>query len=147
MTEAISDDPFDLDRFLQAQEAIYETALAEIRNGNKQSHWMWFIFPQMAGLGSSPMAQRYGLESLDEGRAYLAHPVLGERYRECVGALQALADRNAEAIFGPVDAMKLRSSLTLFGQASDEPLFEEALMQWFAQSDPETMRRLGRRYG
>jgi uncharacterized protein (DUF1810 family) len=144
MRQATTDDPFDLDRFLQAQEAVYPTALEEIRSGNKQSHWMWFIFPQIVGLGSSPMAQRYAIESLEEGRAYLAHPVLGARYRECVRALQSLGERDAETMFGPLDAMKLRSSLTLFGQASDERLFEAALMQWFGARDPETMQRLGR---
>lgn len=144
MRQATTDDPFDLDRFLQAQEAVYPTALEEIRAGNKQSHWMWFMFPQIVGLGSSPMAQRYAIESLEEARAYLAHPVLGVRYRECVRALQSLGERDAETMFGPVDAMKLRSSLTLFGQASNERLFEAALMQWFGDRDPETMRRLGR---
>ncbi|WP_206245766.1 DUF1810 domain-containing protein [Novosphingobium terrae] len=137
-----ADDPFDLDRFVEAQTAIYDTALGEIRQGDKRSHWMWFIFPQIVGLGTSPMAQRYALESLDEARAYLDHALLGHRYRECVGALQALSERDAEAVFGPVDALKLRSSLTLFVKASGDSLIEDALQEWFGQSDPETLKRL-----
>lgn len=144
MTSPTEDDPFDLARFVQAQAAVYDTALAEIRHGNKQSHWMWFIFPQIAGLGSSPMAQRYAIESLDEVRAYLAHPLLGARYLACVSTLQDLPIRDAEAVFGPVDAMKLRSSLTLFARASEKRFFEAALHEWFGGGDPETLRRLGR---
>lgn len=110
-------DPYDLDRFGTAQAGSYETALAEIRRGAKRSHWMWYIFPQIAGLGRSEMAQRYAIQSLDEARAYLAHPVLGARLRECVAALQDLIGTTAEAVFGAVDAMKLKSSLTLFAEA------------------------------
>jgi uncharacterized protein (DUF1810 family) len=139
MMTDLKDDPFDLERFVQAQVAIYDTSLHEIRCGAKQSHWMWFIFPQIVGLGTSPMAQRYAIESLDEAKAYLAHPLLGLRYRECVSALQELPDRDAEEVFGPVDALKLRSSLTLFALASGERLVEAALSEWFAGSDPETL--------
>jgi uncharacterized protein (DUF1810 family) len=143
MTEATTA-RFDLDRFLQAQEPIYDTALMEIRQGAKRSHWMWFIFPQLAGLGSSVMAQRYAISSLDEARAYLSHPVLGARYRQCISTLEDIPYNNAEAVFGPVDAMKLRSSLTLFEQASGEALFERALQRWFGGDDPATLRLLGR---
>lgn len=142
MARLKADDPFDLDRFVEAQTAIYDTALGEIRQGDKRSHWMWFIFPQIVGLGTSPMAQRYAIESLNEARAYLDHALLGNRYRECVAALQALPGRDAEAVLGPVDALKLRSSLTLFVKASGESLIEDALQEWFGQSDPETLKRL-----
>lgn len=144
MAEPMKDDPFDLERFVEAQAPTYDTALDEIRQGDKRSHWMWFIFPQIVGLGSSPIAQRYAVESLAEAQAYLAHPLLGARYRESIDALQDLPDRDAEAVFGPVDAMKLRSSLTLFARASGESLFEEALREWFGEADPETLERLGR---
>lgn len=133
-------DPFNLDRFLAAQVDAYETALSEIRRGAKRSHWMWFIFPQIAGLGSSPMAQRYAISSLDEARAYLAHPVLGPRLRTCVEALQDRTDATAEAVFGQVDAMKLRSSLTLFREAGGGALFAAALDRWFGgDPDPATL--------
>ncbi len=135
-------DVFDLVRFVDAQETTYATALAEIRRGVKRTHWMWFIFPQLAGLGHSAMAQRYAISSLDEARAYLAHPILGSRYRECVGALQDLAKANAEAVFGPIDAMKLGSSLTLFHAASGDPLFEAALNRWFGGEEDVTTLRL-----
>ncbi|MGE0776163.1 MAG: DUF1810 domain-containing protein [Sphingomonadaceae bacterium] len=137
-------DPFDLERFVTAQTATYETALAEIRRGKKRSHWMWFIFPQLAGLGRSVMAQRYAIQSLSEARAYIAHPVLCTRFRNCLAALQDLNDTNAEAVFGSVDAMKLHSSLTLFAQASDDRLFVAALERWFAgKQDEATLKLLG----
>lgn len=136
-------DPYDLDRFVEAQERIYASALAEIRRGAKRSHWMWFVFPQLEGLGSSPTAIRYSIRSLDEARAYLAHPLLGPRYRECVEALQQLGPISADQVFGTVDAMKLRSSLTLFAEASSLPLFDAALSRWFkSEKDIETLRRL-----
>jgi uncharacterized protein (DUF1810 family) len=121
-------DPFNLQRFIDAQDGVIETALAELRSGRKRSHWMWFIFPQLAGLGRSPTAQYYGIASLDEARAYLDHPLLGSRLREAVGAVLASAGRrSAEQIFGPVDAMKLRSSLTLFDLIEPGGVFAEAL--------------------
>ena len=136
---------FDLDRFASAQEASYEAALAEIRRGRKRSHWMWFVFPQLAGLGRSTTAQHYAIASLDEARAYLAHPVLGPRLRTCVEALQDLDHGSAEAVFGDIDAMKLRSSLTLFEQASGERLFAAAIERWFdGRRDEATLRLLGR---
>lgn len=138
-------DPYDLDRFVTAQAGNYETALAEIRRGAKRSHWMWYIFPQIEGLGSSAMAQRYAIGSLDEARAYLAHPLLGSRLRECVAALQDLTGTTAQAVFGSVDAMKLKSSLTLFAEAGGGPLFTAAIERWFdGWKDDATLRRLGR---
>ena len=129
---APAEDAFDLGRFVDAQFGIHERALAEIRRGRKTSHWMWFIFPQLAGLGFSEMSRRYAIGSLAEARAYLAHPLLGSRYRECVGALQDLVGTTAEAVFGAVDVMKLQSSLTLFAQAAPEDrLFAAALERWF----------------
>ena len=136
-------DPFDLARFVAAQEASYETALAEIRKGAKRSHWMWWIFPQLAGLGRSETARFYGIASIEEARAYLAHPVLGVRLRECVAALQELEPADPVAVFGAVDAMKLRSSLTLFSVASGERLFEAALARCYGgQADGATMEML-----
>jgi len=125
------DDPYNLERFVEAQAGSYDTALAEIRRGAKRRHWMWFIFPQIAGLGRSEMARRFAIQSLDEARAYLDHPVLGSRLRESVAALQDLTGTTAEAVFGPIDAVKLRSSLTLFREAGGGPLFAAALDRWF----------------
>lgn len=137
---------FDLDRFVAAQAQIYNTALGEIRRGAKRSHWMWFIFPQIAGLGSSEMARRYAIASLDEARAYLAHPVLGARLRDCVAALQDLTGTSAEAVFGGIDALKLRSSLTLFVEAGGGRLFTAALDRWFGgEADAATLARLAPR--
>ena len=136
-------DDFDLDRFVDAQAQVWPRALDEIRRGAKRSHWMWYIFPQLAGLGRSAMAQRYAIAGLDEARAYLAHPILGARYLECVEALQDLTASNPVAVFGEVDAMKLRSSLTLFEAAGERPLFTAALMRWFAGArDDKTRKRL-----
>jgi uncharacterized protein (DUF1810 family) len=136
----------DLERFVAAQDAggTYDQALAELRAGRKTSHWMWFIFPQIAGLGRSGMAQRYAIASLDEARAYLAHPVLGPRLRESAAALLDHSGTNAEAILGAIDAMKLRSSMTLFARAApDEPVFADVLERYFGGvADEETLRRL-----
>ena len=121
-----------LERFVRAQEGVYPRALAELKAGKKQSHWMWFIFPQVAGLGHSAMAQMYAIASLDEARAYLAHPVLGPRLRECCEAVLAVEGKSAHDIFGSPDDLKFRSSLTLFAQAMpDEPLFQDLLMKFF----------------
>jgi uncharacterized protein (DUF1810 family) len=123
---------YDLERFLDAQEPVYERVLDEIRSGRKVSHWMWFIFPQVAGLGSSSMSQRYAIASLDEARAYLAHPVLGARLHECAGLLLEGAAGSAEGIFGPIDARKLRSSMTLYQRAApDDPLFWQVLERFY----------------
>ena len=141
--DAMREDAFDLARFVKAQAGIYEQALAEIRSGRKRSHWMWFIFPQLAGLGHSPMAQRYAIGSIAEARAYLADAVLGTRYRECVASLQALPATTAERVFGGIDAIKLKSSLTLFNEANHEPLFSEAIGRWFeGQRDEATLKLL-----
>ncbi|HYD12805.1 MAG TPA: DUF1810 domain-containing protein [Allosphingosinicella sp.] len=119
---------FDLGRFVEAQAQIWPTALAELRAGRKQSHWMWFVFPQLAGLGSSPMAVHYAIRSADEARAWLAHPLLGARLREGVAAMLAHPGRSADATLGGIDALKFRSSLTLFEAVAAEPaLFAEAL--------------------
>jgi uncharacterized protein (DUF1810 family) len=122
----------ELERFVAAQEPVYAQVLAELRAGRKTSHWMWFIFPQIAGLGHSPMSERYAIRSLAEARAYLAHPSLGPWLRECAGAVLAVKDRTAEDVFGPIDAKKLRSCMTLFDRAAPgEPLFRQVLDQWF----------------
>ena len=124
--------PFDLERFVEAQEGVYETALRELRAGRKTSHWIWFVFPQLVGLGRSEMSRRYGIESLDEARAYLDHPVLGPRLRECVSGVLATSGATADQIFGSLDAMKVRSSITLFHRAApDEALFEEVLERFY----------------
>lgn len=136
-------DNFALDRFVLAQESVFDAALAEIRRGRKRSHWMWYIFPQLTGLGRSAMAQRYAILSLDEARAYLAHPTLGRRLLTCVEALQDLPVANAELVFGETDAKKLRSSLTLFSHAGGGHLFEAALLRWFSgQVDDATLHLL-----
>ncbi|HEV8570699.1 MAG TPA: DUF1810 domain-containing protein [Actinoplanes sp.] len=133
----------DLDRFVSAQAGIYRDALAELTAGRKRTHWMWFIFPQIAGLGSSPIAQRYAIASLDEARAYLAHPVLGPRLRECARALLAVEGRSAEEILGYPDDLKLRSSMTLFGRAADDPdVFEAVLERYYDGPDPRTLALL-----
>ena len=138
-------DAYDLGRFVAAQEGVYGRALAELQAGAKRSHWMWFIFPQIAGLGASAMAQRYAIGSLAEARAYLAHPILGERLRAGTAAVNAVAGRSAHAIFGAPDAVKFRSSLTLIAAAApDEPLFAEALARFFGGApDPLTLAKLG----
>ena len=138
-------DPFQLQRFLEAQQQTYDTALTELQAGSKQSHWMWFIFPQLAGLGRSPTAIFYGIRSLHEARAFLAHPLLGERYREGVRALSGWAgSKSAAEILGEIDAMKLRSSLTLFENASGDPLFAHTLEAFFGDPDEATLQLLRR---
>lgn len=132
-----------LDRFVDAQAGVFDTALAEIHAGNKRSHWMWFIFPQLRGLGYSAMAQHYGIASLDEAQAYLAHPLLGRRYRTCVEAVAVLKARDPDDIFGPTDAMKLRSSLTLFEAAEASPVIDQVMQSFFAgERDQATQRML-----
>ncbi len=143
----MSDDPFHLQRFVDAQEdaAIYARALGELRAGRKQGHWIWFVFPQIAGLGSSPMSVAYAIRSLEEARAYLEHPVLGPRLRESTEALLAAAPgTSAEAILGGIDAIKVRSSMTLFSRAApEERLFADVLDRFYGgEADPETDRRI-----
>ena len=123
---------YDLERFVQAQEPVYADVVGELRRGRKTSHWMWFVFPQIAGLGMSGMSRRYAIASLDEARAYLAHPILGMRLRECAGLVLASNRADAEAIFGGIDAVKLRSSMTLFHRATrDELTFKAVLDHYF----------------
>jgi uncharacterized protein (DUF1810 family) len=137
-------DPYDLQRFIRAQEGIYETALAELRAGSKQSHWMWFIFPQLRGLGHSATATYYGISSLDEARAYLGHTLLGARLHQCVEALLPWSERRtATQILGSVDALKLRSSLTLLDRAEPEAVFAAGLAAFFGgESDERTLALL-----
>ena len=141
---AHSDDPHDLSRFLEAQEHTYDEALAEIRDGHKRSHWMWFIFPQLAGLGLSPTAARYGIRSLAEARAYLRHPTLGPRLVEIANAVLSLPSRSAAEIFGSPDDLKLRSCATLFAMVSDPgSVFHRLLDQYFdGEPDPKTQELL-----
>lgn len=142
----MTSDTHHLHRFLDAQQDVFADALAELRRGRKAGHWMWFIFPQLAGLGRSATAQHFAIASPDEARAYLAHPQLGARLRASVAALQALPDdSSATRVMGEVDAMKLRSSLTLFEAAGGGAIFGEALDRWFdGQRDDATLRLLGR---
>ncbi len=137
-------DPFDLARFVDAQRPVYETVLAELRAGRKRSHWMWFVFPQLRGLGSSPTAVRYGISSIDEARAYLAHDLLGSRLRECAGLVAGVDGRSAEQIFGSPDDLKLRSSMTLFARATgDDAVFVAVLEKFYGgEEDPATVARL-----
>jgi uncharacterized protein (DUF1810 family) len=135
-------DRFDLGRFETAQAPVIERVLQELRAGEKRSHWMWFVFPQLAGLGHSPMARRYAIGSLDEARAYLAHGVLGSRLVECTRTVNAVEGRSVHAIFGSPDDMKFRSSMTLFARtaAPDQPVFREALDRYFGGAeDPRTV--------
>ncbi len=123
---------FDLERFVEAQDGVYGGVLRELRQGRKTGHWIWFIFPQVVGLGRSDLSRFYGIESMAEARAYLDHPVLGPRLRECVGAVLATSGLTADQIFGSLDAMKVRSSMTLFHRAApDEPLFREMLERFY----------------
>ena len=142
---AVTEDPYNLARFVAAQDSgVYERALAELRRGNKTGHWIWFIFPQIAGLGFSDMSQFYAVSSLDEARAYLAHPVLGQRLRECAQAIADAGDRTAQQILGEIDAIKLRSSMTLFRRADpDEPVFATVLQHHYdGVPDEATDRRV-----
>jgi uncharacterized protein (DUF1810 family) len=141
-----TENPHDLGRFVEAQDrdGAYEQAVAELRRGRKQGHWMWFVFPQLRGLGHSAMAVRYGIATLDEARAYLAHPVLGPRLRECAAIVAGTERSSADAILGTVDAVKLRSSMTLFARADPaEPVFGRVLDRFFdGAPDARTIERL-----
>ena len=135
---------FNLERFVMAQRNTYSRTLGEIAQGRKTSHWMWFIFPQVAGLGNSEMSRKYAIAGINEARAYLAHEILGARLRECVSALSKVENRSAFEIFGLIDEMKFRSSLTLFEVASNEPIFIKALEKFFEGApDPKTLKLLG----
>ncbi|HEV8403620.1 MAG TPA: DUF1810 domain-containing protein [Candidatus Limnocylindrales bacterium] len=137
--------PADLERFVAAQREVYPTVLEELRRGRKSSHWIWFIFPQIAGLGRSATSQAFALQSLDEARAYLAHPILGPRLRECATIVAALEGRSAVEIFGSLDALKVRSSMTLFLRAApDEPVFRRVLERFYdGEPDDATDALLG----
>lgn len=137
-------DPFDLQRFVAAQARDYDQAVAELRAGHKRSHWIWYVFPQLMGLGHSRMSEMYGIASRAEARAYLAHPVLGTRLKECVAAITAHPDFSAREILGDVDALKFHSCLTLFAAAAPgEPLFTRALTRFFGdEPDGATLARL-----
>jgi uncharacterized protein (DUF1810 family) len=135
----------DLERFVSAQDSggTYQQAVTELRKGRKTSHWMWFIFPQIAGLGRSAMAQAYAISDLAQAQAYLRHPVLGQRLVECAEIVASHHGLTAEQIFGGIDSIKLRSSMTLFAHADPEQaIFREVIDQYFAGPDPETERRL-----
>ena len=146
----VTEDPHDLQRFVAAQEDTYDRALAELRRGRKTSHWMWFVFPQVHGLGRSPMAQRYAVTGLEEARAYLAHPVLGPRLRACADTLLELASGpggrpEASDVLGGIDAVKLRSSMTLFAAAAggEDDRFGRVLEEYFdGEPDQATLDRL-----
>ena len=138
--EPESDDPFDLQRFLDAQDPVFGKVLWELERGRKTSHWMWFVFPQIIGLGESSVSRHYAIASREEARSYLLHPILGQRLRDCTRLVVRVTDRSAIDIFGPVDAMKFRSSMTLFaGVAEDKADFDQALSKYFdGQPDPVT---------
>lgn len=140
----MANDPFNLQRFVDAQQDIFKIALAELSAGAKQTHWMWFIFPQLAGLGSSPTAKFYAIGSIEEARDYLAHPLLGPRIGECIEAIMHWAGRrSARQILGPIDDMKFRSSLTLFGRAQPAAIFEAALQSFYdGKPDERTLALL-----
>ncbi|MBC5782356.1 DUF1810 domain-containing protein [Ramlibacter sp. USB13] len=139
------DDPFALARFVDAQAPVMHEVLAELRAGRKRTHWMWFVFPQLRGLGMSATAQHFGIASLDEARAYLAHPVLGPRLKECCGLVLQVPQRSAHAILGSPDDLKLRSCLTLFSLADPgEPLFRQCLDRFYGGApDPRTVALCG----
>jgi uncharacterized protein (DUF1810 family) len=137
-------DQFDLQRFVDAQDPVYDTVLAELRGGAKRSHWIWFVFPQLRGLGRSPTAAHYGIASLDEARAYLAHDVLGPRLAECTRLVLAIDGRSVEDIFGWPDNLKVRSSMTLFTHATDDNADFRGVLDKFygGEEDPATVERL-----
>jgi uncharacterized protein (DUF1810 family) len=138
-------DPFDLERFVDAQAPVFRRVLAELRQGQKQSHWMWFIFPQLNGLGHSPMAQRFGITSRDEASAYLRHAVLGPRLRECTALVNAVEGRTIREILGSPDDLKFCSSMTLFGAVSSNPEFAAAIEKFHAGTpDRKTLDLLAR---
>jgi uncharacterized protein (DUF1810 family) len=138
-------DPFDLQRFVDAQAPVYSRVVAEMRQGEKRSHWMWFIFPQLAGLGHSPMARRFALRSREEVMAYLGHGVLGPRLRQCTALVNAVAGRTIREILGSPDDLKFCSSMTLFGAVSSEPEFAAAIARFYdGVSDQRTLDLLGR---
>jgi uncharacterized protein (DUF1810 family) len=141
------EDPYDLNRFIEAQDTNYDDALSELRAGRKRSHWMWYVLPQLSGLGHSAMSYRYGIRSGEEARAYLNHPVLGRRLHDCVEAILAIEGRSAFEILGSPDDLKLRSSATLFAHVLPRgSVFEEILDKYYSsERDPKTVELLGAR--
>jgi uncharacterized protein (DUF1810 family) len=139
------DDPFNLQRFVFAQQAVYDNVLDELRAGRKQSHWMWFVFPQIRGLGHSAMAQKFAITSLEEARAYLLHPILGMRLRECSRIVADTEGRSINDIFGDPDNRKFHSCMTLFSKAAEEnEIFRKCLRKYFSgQEDPQTLALIG----
>ena len=139
------DDPFNLQRFVDAQEPVFEQVCAELRRGRKTTHWMWFVFPQIAGLGRSRLATEFAIASLDEAAAYLNHPILGPRLRECTRLVNLIEGSEIGQIFGQPDDMKFRSCMTLFADATeDNQVFRDAVQKYFAgEYDPATLERLG----
>jgi uncharacterized protein (DUF1810 family) len=142
---AVSDNPYELQRFVDAQEPVYGTVLGELRGGRKRSHWIWFIFPQLRGLGRSPTAVKYGISSREEARAYLAHQILGPRLRECTRLVRQIDGRPVEDIFGWPDNLKVRSSMTLFARCTDDNADFVAVLDKFynGEEDPLTVELLG----
>ena len=138
------DDPFNLQRFVEAQDLVYRSVISELRAGAKHSHWMWFVFPQVVGLGRSATAEMYAIGSLDEAKAYLAHPLLGGRLKECTQLMLDVEGKSARQILGNPDDLKFFSSMTLFAHAApDEPLFRQALAKYFNRDeDRMTLERL-----
>jgi uncharacterized protein (DUF1810 family) len=141
-------DTYNLQRFIDAQESTFEVARTELASGQKRSHWMWFIFPQIRGLGASPLAQRFAISSLSEGAAYLEHPLLGRRLEDCTFLVNAILDRPIDDIFGYPDHLKFHSSVTLFSKVAKDfrfhaPVFHEALAKYFSNKlDPTTLQQL-----
>ena len=137
--------PYNLNRFVEAQQSIYSRVCAELRQGRKTTHWMWFVFPQIEGLGHSSMARRFAISSIEEARAYLEHPVLGARLRECTQLVCSISGKTIHDIFGSPDDMKFRSCMTLFAAVEKGSVFEEALRKYFAgEPDGRTLQRLAR---
>jgi uncharacterized protein (DUF1810 family) len=138
------DNPYDLERFVEAQSRVYDVVRAELRQGSKRSHWMWFIFPQIRGLGSSPTAVHFAIASREEAAAYLKHPILGPRLVECTQLVLGVKNRTSEQIFGEIDSLKFRSSMTLFAQVTlKETVFQEALQKYFdGEEDASTLEIL-----
>jgi len=144
MSGAKENDPYNLQRFVDAQNPVFAQVCSELRAGRKRSHWMWFIFPQIQGLGYSPLAQKFAISSLEEAKAYLEHPILGPRLRECCHLVNLIEGRSIEEIFGYPDDLKFRSSMTLFTSATSEnQIFKAALEKYFnGELDPSTIERL-----
>jgi uncharacterized protein (DUF1810 family) len=142
----VNGDPFQLQRFIEAQDPVLESVRSELRQGCKRGHWMWFVFPQLRGLGSSSTANYFGISSRAEAEAYVEHSVLGQRLRECTLLVNSIEDRSVEAIFGGIDAVKFRSSMTLFGEVGRERVFGDALEKYFdGEADRLTLEMLGSR--